>query len=401
MRFAIITLGCKVNQYESQRIREGLLAAGHTEQAFTQPGADCYIVNTCTITHKSDAEGRRIIRRALRHRGRVVVTGCQVIVDPKGIRDVSEVIEIARPDHLSEMLQVDLPNFISGFHDHSRAFVKVQQGCDKYCTYCIVPLAKGRPISRPWQEVVTEVKALHEKGYQEIVLTGINIGLYEGGLSRLVERIFSHSALPRLRISSIEPWTLEDCLVSMITSEPRLCKHLHLPLQHGNDMILRAMGRPYSAEYVGSLIGRIKDTSPEVAIGLDIIAGFPGENEKIFEESYGFLEDLDVTYLHVFPFSPREGTSAALLPGRPDETDVKRRAAFLRQLSQEKRLSFALSRQGSIEGVLVMQSCAGRFSGVTSNYLKVQAPGDAAVGSIVDARLTGMEGQTIRGEVLG
>src|SRR5208283_4187810 len=195
MRFAIFTLGCKVNQYESQRIRQGLLAAGHIEQAFIEPGADCYIINTCTITHKSDAEGRRVIRRALRHGGRVVATGCQVVVDPEGIRDISEVIEIARPDHLPEILQVDLPSIISGFGDHHRAFVKIQQGCDKYCTYCIVPFAKGRPSSRPWQEVVTEVKALHEARYQEVVLTGINIGLYEGGLSRLVERVLSHTSI--------------------------------------------------------------------------------------------------------------------------------------------------------------------------------------------------------------
>ena len=401
MRFAIFTLGCKVNQYESQRIRQGLLAAGHIEQAFIEPGADCYIINTCTITHKSDAEGRRVIRRALRHGGRVVVTGCQVVVDPEGIRDISEVIEIARPDHLSEILQVDLPSIISGFGDHHRAFVKIQQGCDKYCTYCIVPFAKGRPSSRPWQEVVTEVKALHEKGYQEVVLTGINIGLFEGGLSRLVERVLSHTAIPRLRISSIEPWTVEDCLISMIALEPRLCKHLHLPMQHGSDTILHAMGRPYTSGYFTTLMDRIRNISPEVAIGLDVIVGFPGEDDKSFEESYSLIEDLNVAYLHVFPFSPREGTSAAILPRRPDSAVVKHRAAYLRTLSREKRLSFARSRWDGIEDVLVTGICKGHFIGVTSNYLMVQSPGPASEGSIVRVRLKGMEGMTLLGELIG
>ncbi|MGO9147737.1 MAG: MiaB/RimO family radical SAM methylthiotransferase [Desulfomonilia bacterium] len=401
MRFAIFTLGCKVNQYESQRIRQGLLAAGHIEQAFIEPGADCYIINTCTITHKSDAEGRRVIRRALRHGGRVVATGCQVVVDPEGIRDISEVIEIARPDHLPEILQVDLPSIISGFGDHHRAFVKIQQGCDKYCTYCIVPFAKGRPSSRPWQEVVTEVKALHEKGYQEVVLTGINIGLFEGGLSRLVERVLSHTAVPRLRISSIEPWTVEDCLISMIAGEPRLCKHLHLPMQHGSDTILHAMGRPYTSGYFTTLMDRIRNISPEVAIGLDVIVGFPGEDDKSFEESYSLIEDLNVAYLHVFPFSSREGTSAALLPGRPDSAVVKHRAAYLRTLSREKRLSFARSRQGGTEDVLVTGICKGQFIGVTSNYLMVQSPGPVSEGSIVRVRLKGMEGMTLLGELIG
>jgi threonylcarbamoyladenosine tRNA methylthiotransferase MtaB len=401
MRFAIFTLGCKVNQYESQRIRQGLMAAGHTEQPFTEPGADCYIVNTCTITHRSDAEGRRVIRRALRHGGRVVVTGCQVVVDPKAVTAVSEAVEIARPDQIQEVLQVDLPSRISGFGEHHRAFVKVQQGCDRYCSYCIVPYARGRPVSRPWQEVVTEIRGLHEKGYQEVVLTGINIGLYDGGLTRLVEKVLSHTGVQRVRISSIEPWTVEDCLISLLASESRLCKHLHLPLQHGSDTILHAMGRPYTTSYIRSLIGGIRKASASTAIGLDVIVGFPGEDNRAFEESYRFIEDLDITYLHVFPFSPRVGTAAFFMSGRPDDASVKQRSAHLRTLSKEKRQAFARARNGSVEEVLVTLSCPGRFSGVTSNYLTVLALGTASKGDLVSVRLTGMEGQALKGELLG
>jgi threonylcarbamoyladenosine tRNA methylthiotransferase MtaB len=401
MRFAILTLGCKVNQYESQRIRQGLVSAGHIEQAFAEPGAQCYIINTCTITHKADTQTRRIIRSALKHGGRVIVTGCRAVVDSQGIRDISEAVEIATPDHLSEILQVDLPSIITGFADHHRAFVKVQQGCDKYCSYCIVPFARGRPVSRPWQEVVTEVRALYDNGYHEVVLTGINIGLYEGGLTRLVERVLSHTSIPRLRISSIEPWTIEEGFISIFKDNPRLCKHLHLPLQHGSDSILRAMGRPYTVSYFHSLIDRIRNAAPEAAIGLDVIVGFPGEDDRSFKESYSFIEDLYVTYFHVFPFSPRQGTAAALLPGRPDEAVTRQRSSYLRALSREKRHAFAFSRQGMVEEVLVTGVCEGHFHGVTSNYLTVQAQGSVAPGNIVSVLLKDIEGQTLTGELVG
>jgi threonylcarbamoyladenosine tRNA methylthiotransferase MtaB len=401
MRFAILTLGCKVNQYESQRIRQGLVSAGHIEQAFAEPGAQCYIINTCTITHKADAQTRRIIRSTLRHGGRVIVTGCRAVVDSQGIRDISEAVEIATPDHLSEIHQVDLPSIITGFADHHRAFVKVQQGCDKYCTYCIVPFAKGRPVSRPWQEVVTEVRALYDNGYHEVVLTGINIGLYDGGLTRLVERVLSHTSIPRIRISSIEPWTVEEGFISIFKDNPRLCKHLHLPLQHGSDSILRAMGRPYTVSYFHSLIDRIRNAVPEAAIGLDVIVGFPGEDDKSFKESYSFIEDLYVTYFHVFPFSPRQGTAAALLPGRPDEAVTRQRSSYLRALSREKRHAFAFSRQGMVEEVLVTWVCEGHFHGVTSNYLTVSAQGSVAPGNIVSVLLKDIEGQTLTGELVG
>ncbi|MCU0576399.1 MAG: MiaB/RimO family radical SAM methylthiotransferase [Desulfobacterota bacterium] len=401
MRFAIATLGCKVNQYESQRVRQGLFAAGHLEQPFNEPGADCYIINTCTITHKADAEARRLIRRALRHGVRVVVTGCQVVVYPEDISAIFPEVEVARPDRLPEILDMDLPPFLSDFGTQSRAFVKVQQGCDRYCTYCIVPLARGKPHSRPWQDVVTETRALHEKGYQEVVLTGINIGLYEGGLTRLIQKLLIHTRIPRIRISSMEPWTVEDCFIEMLASEPRLCRHLHLPLQHGSDAVLKTMGRPYTAGHVLTLVGRIRRASAGMAIGADIIVGFPGEDERAFDDSYGLIEDMDVTYLHVFPFSPRPGTAAAHMSGRPDDAAVSRRSSCLRELSRRKRLAFGTSRIGEVEEVLITHACAGRIRGVSSSYLNVAAAGHGAPGSLVNVRLTGVDGQTLVGETIG
>lgn len=400
MRFAVYTLGCKVNQYDSQRIREGLASAGHTEQPFADPGADCYIVNTCTITHRADAEGRRLVRRALRHGGKVVVTGCQVVAYPECFRSFPPGVEVVRPDRLPEVLGVDLPSIISGFGSQSRAFVMVQQGCDRYCAYCVVPLARGRPVSRPWQDVITEIRTLHGNGYQEVVITGINIGLYEGGLARLVDKILTHTDLPRIRISSIEPWTVEDCLVDMIADEPRLCRHLHLPIQHGSDTVLKAMGRPYTTGYIRRLMERVAVKAPRTAIGADVIVGFPGEDERSFEESYTLIDDLGFTYLHVFPFSPRPGTPAASMPGRPDGPVISRRSSELRALSRKKRQAFAASGIGRVEEVLITGSCGGRFSGVSSSYLTIEAPGHAAPGDLMPVRLVSLEGQTIQGEIV-
>lgn len=400
MRFAISTSGCKVNQYESQCLREGLLGAGHTEQPFSEPGADWYIINTCTVTHRSDADARNLMRRALRLGGRVAVTGCQAVVYPEGIRAVSEEVVVVRPEQLGEVFGIALPQAISAFDGHSRAFVKVQQGCDMFCSYCIVPHARGKPESRPGEKVVAEVNALADAGYAEVVLTGINIGLYEGGLALLVEKVLSETSVPRIRISSLEPWTVEEHLIALVADEPRMCKHLHLPLQHGSDVLLKAMGRPYTVGYFRSLLERIASRSEDIAVGADVIVGFPGENEALFEESRSFIRDSTAAYLHVFPFSPRPGTPAARMDGRPGDEEVRVRARRLRDLSREKRQSFARSRMGCEEELLVTRVCPGSFFGVTSNYLTVQAKGAATEGDIVRVRLSEMDGNTLRGETL-
>jgi threonylcarbamoyladenosine tRNA methylthiotransferase MtaB len=262
-------------------------------------------------------------------------------------------------------------------------------------------LARGGPVSRPWQDVVTEARILHGKGFREVVLTGINIGLYEGGFSRLVQKVLSHTDMPRIRISSIEPWTVEDGLIDLVANEPRICRHLHLPLQHGSDGVLRAMGRPYSAGHVRSLMRRIREVSPGTAVGADVIVGFPGEDDQAFAESHAIIEDLGFTYLHVFPFSTRPGTAAANLPGRPDDEVISRRAAALRALSRKSREAFAASRIGAEEEVLITQSCDGRVRGLSSSYIVVDAPGRAVQGDIVRVRMIDLEGQTLQGEFSG
>jgi threonylcarbamoyladenosine tRNA methylthiotransferase MtaB len=398
MRFAIATLGCKINQYDSQLLREGLLLAGHTEQPFSEPGADWYIVNTCTVTHRSDADARKLIRRSLREGGTVVVTGCQAEVYAQEIRAISDQILVVPPRHIHEVLDLDLPPFISDFRGHSRAFVKVQQGCDMFCAYCIVPHARGKPWSRKAGEVIAEIEALHRKGFREIVLTGINIGLYEGGLARLVQEVIARTSMERIRISSLEPWTVEDALLEIMEREPRMCRHLHLPLQHGSDRILRAMGRPYDSGFYRSLLHRIRSGIGNMAVGSDVVVGFPGEDDAAFDENYRFIADAPVSYLHVFPFSPRPGTPAFLMGPRVNESVARERAERLRELSREKRAAFSRSQVGSDQEILVTRVMPGVSCGVTSNYLTVQVPYRASPGDLVQVRITGMEGTVVRGE---
>ncbi len=389
MIFSIATLGCKVNQYESQRIREALTAAGYEEVPFGHAGVDLCVINTCTVTHRSDAEGRRLMRRALRIAARVVVTGCQAVVAPESIQAVSPRLEVATPQAVGALLALELPGYISGFGAHARAFVKVQQGCDQNCAYCIVPRARGGPSSRTEEEIVHEINTLHDNGFQEVVLTGINMGLYRGGLAPLLGRILEATSIPRIRLSSIEPWTVGDELLRLVLEEPRVCQHLHLPLQSGTDAILEAMGRPYDTHYFRDLVGRIRSRSRDVALGSDVMVGFPGEDSETFSRSRQFLHELDLTYLHVFPYSPRPGTRAEKMPAQVDEAQKKARVKELRGLSAAKFAAFAASQTGRAQELLVTHAGDGACAGITSNYLRLRLAGAGRPGQIVPVRITG------------
>ncbi len=379
MRFAISTLGCKVNQYESQLIREAFRNSGSQEQEFSLPGADVYIINTCTVTHRSDADARKLIRRASCFNARLIVTGCQATVYPGDIRGISDRAEIVPFEEMGAALGLPIPAHITGFSGHSRAFVNVQQGCSNNCTYCIVPKARGIPRSRDTVEILREIEDLYGAGYREIILTGINIGLYEGGIEALLEKILAKSAMPGIRISSVEPWTVSEHLIDLVANEERLCKHLHLPLQSGSDRILSLMGRPYDAGYYRDLVGRVRSASPDIAIGSDVMVGFPGEGQSEFDETFSLLNSLDISYLHVFPFSPRPGTPAAGFPGQVDSLSLKARAADIRKISQAKKKAFIRSLVGRETEVLVTHSDETGFKGVSSNYIKVEVPGKATL----------------------
>lgn len=384
MQFAMATLGCKVNQYESERIREVLLGRGYVEQRFGAP-VDLALINTCTVTHRSDAHSRRLIRMAVGS-ARVIATGCQAVTDPDGLRGLIPALEVCAPGDLAAALGAPLPRCVQRFHGHARAFVKVQEGCNHGCAYCIVPRAKGLPISRPLSEILEEVTGLCRAGYREIVLTGINIGLYAGGITALVRTVLDATPVERIRVSSIEPWTIDDGLPGLLRSE-RVCPHLHLPLQSGSARILAAMGRPYDLDYYRDLVHGLTAAHPHLAIGTDIMVGFPGEDEASFEESYRCLEALPLAYLHVFAYSRRPGTRAALMPGQVDEEEKKRRVTRLRRLSDAKRAAFLASQQGRVLDVLVTATGEERFTGISENYLQVQEKGRAVRGEIVPVKI--------------
>ena len=314
---------------------------------------------------------------------------------------LSDQVEVVPFEKMAHHFGVDFPAAISGFEGHSRAFVRVQGGCNNFCTYCIVPHARGKPWSRAWEDIVSEINMLGRCGYNEVVLCGINIGLFQGGLTGLIRKILAYTSMPRVRISSIEPWTLEDELIELVSAEPRVCKHLHLPLQSGSEMILKAMGRPYTAGYYQDLIRKVRSYSADIAIGSDIMVGFPGEDQSCFDETRRLLQDSAITYLHVFPYSARPKTPAAEYPDQVDAAMKKDRAGILRDLSQEKREAFIRSQVGKTGDIIVTHADNDSFTGITSNYRQIRIPGAASMNDLVRICITEYAGGLITGRVCG
>ena len=401
------TLGCKTNQFESASMQESLQSAGYQVVPFDE-GADLVIVNTCTVTNATDAQSRNLIRRArkLNDACRVVVTGCYAQVDPEALQDlpgVSLVIGNEEKQRLLDYLTEDqettavavsdirqvekvcLPP-LTTFSGRSRAFVQIQNGCDAFCSYCIIPYARGASRSATPDEILQQIDGLVASGFQEIVLTGIHIGGYGADLDTpmtlndLVRRIETETGVHRLRLGSIEPTELTDELLETVASSKVICHHLHLPLQAGNDQVLQRMKRTYNTEFFGQLLGRVRASIPDAAICLDVITGFPGESEEEFESTFNFISRLPLTDLHVFPYSKRPGTPAASYPGQVPGDVSKERAEQLRQLAAEKHRSFA---EGFIDEELevVVESGVkeGLLKGVTRNYLDIRFSGDEAL----------------------
>lgn len=401
------TLGCKTNQFESASMQESMQSAGYQVVPFAE-GADLVIVNTCTVTNATDAQSRNLIRRArkLNDACRVVVTGCYAQVDPEalqGLPGVSLVIGNEEKQRLLDYLTEDqettavavsdirkvekvcLPP-LTTFSGRSRAFVQVQNGCDAFCSYCIIPYARGASRSAAPDEILQQIDGLVASGFQEIVLTGIHIGGYGADLDTymtlndLVRRIEAETDVHRLRLGSIEPTELTDELLETITSSQIICHHLHIPLQAGNDNVLQRMKRTYSTEFFGQLLGRIRSSIADAAICLDVITGFPGETEEEFESAFDFISRLPITDLHVFPYSKRPGTPAASYSGQVPGDISKARAERLRHLAAEKHRSFA---EGFIDDELevVVESGVkeGYLKGVSRNYLDIRFSGEAAL----------------------
>lgn len=424
-RVAVTTLGCKTNQYESAAMEERLVGAGYEVVPFEE-GADLVIVNTCTVTSATDRQSRNLIRRArrLNSTARIVVTGCYAQVAPDKLVNfpgVALVIGNAEKKEFLDLLQdvaetplvkvsdirrerEAVPLGLSRFAGRSRAFVQIQNGCDAFCSYCIIPHARGRSRSLPPEQALAQVRELVASGYPEIVLTGIHIGGYGADLTPavslrdLVARIQTETEVSRLRLGSIEPTEIPMSLVELIAQSSVICPHFHIPLQSGDDDILKRMNRLYDREFFRRMIQGIHGRMPDAAIGLDVIVGFPGETEKHFDNTLRFVEDLPATHLHVFPFSKRPGTPAAVMPDQIPAPIAKERAARLRTLGEEKTRAFAARFVGRELDVVVEAGEGAMRKGLTRHYLTVSFAGDEhLVGKAVRVRVTGLKDGGLEG----
>ncbi len=393
--FSIATFGCKLNQYESECLRHNLERRNWLYRRFEE-GADFYIINSCTVTGKSDSRCRNAARKARRisPNATVIITGCYAEVQPDELRAM-DVVDLVVDNKAKESIPVIMSRMIGeaesadhtespgieSFHDHARAFIKIQEGCNASCTYCIIPTARGNSRSVPVAQVLDQVKVLADNNYNEIVLTGTHIGHYGNDLpdrtrlADLIERIMHETKGVRLRLSSIELNTITPRLIELITHTDLLASHLHIPLQSGDDDVLSAMRRPYTSRFFAETVVEIASTINGVAIGTDIIVGFPGESDECFDNTYRLLSKLPLTYFHVFRYSRRPGTPAASIRDQVHPELKKRRSKKLISLGKHKRYGFMKSQIGKKEIALVQgpHHRFSRFSTVlTGNYCEVQ-----------------------------
>ncbi|MBC7961701.1 MAG: tRNA (N(6)-L-threonylcarbamoyladenosine(37)-C(2))-methylthiotransferase MtaB [Steroidobacteraceae bacterium] len=423
-KVAITTLGCKTNQFESAAMIEQLEKAGYRVVPFGEP-SDIYIINSCTVTARTDAETRRLIRRARRTnpQARIVATGCYAQVAPGdlermpeldsvlGNREKQEIVALLESvSHQVSDISVKSegePLKLTSFAEHTRAFLQAQNGCNSFCAYCIVPYARGRSRSVKAEEVLEGVRELAKNGYQEVVLTGIHLGAYgldlipASSLSGLVRQIDGQRLVPRLRIGSVEPNEISQELLELMASSDIICPHLHLPLQSGCDSVLGRMGRHYSTGFFRDLITRITAVLPDVFIGADLIAGFPGESQAEFHDTVNLLEELPFSDLHVFPYSSRPGTKAAGMPGHLAAQIIKERASILREIAERKKAAF-LERFIDREVHVLVQGYNPKTlqcNGLSRNYIEVHFSGSAEmVNREQTVRILGCDGKNCSGE---
>ncbi len=421
-KFIVMTLGCKVNQYESDGLAQYLLTTGW-HLADGETGVDLCIINTCTVTQKASMQSRQAIRKAVRtHPGAcIVVTGCYAQTEPMAlgkIAGVDYVIGHSDKHHIPAMVsklekQENLHPVMIG-HDiavekkfahfpcpvtrgRTRAFLKIQDGCNNFCTYCIVPYTRGRSRSMPAAEVMGNIKKLHTAGFKEVVLTGIHLGYYgldfspPGALAELLRQIHETTPMDRVRLSSIEPCEITGEIIRLVASSSLFCHHFHIPLQSGDDTVLQRMHRPYNGTFFKDLVLKIHQLLPNGAIGADLLVGFPGETDAAFENTYQLINKLPVTYLHVFPFSPRSGTPAATYPDQVAHDVVKERCRRMRELGMAKKRLFYKNNIGKVATVLIEAKRdreTGLLKGTTHNYIPVLINGaDALKESIVTVRI--------------
>ncbi len=441
--FSIITLGCKVNQFESEAIAQELRQLGFQRigknKAPGDDGADTCIINTCTVTQKASMQSRQAIRQAIRCNpdATIIATGCLAQTDPddiRKIRGVHRIVGHAEKHRIPEIIHsTDLTLMASStaekffqpilsensarapLGNRTRPFLKIQDGCDTFCTYCIVPYARGRHRSMPFEDVLSSVRNIRGAGFREVVLTGIHLGCWGTDLSptthltELLTVLRSQEAIDRIRLSSIEPLEVTDELMAFVSASStrpgHICRHFHIPMQNGDDAILKRMHRPYRQKDFRNRIETIHRALPEASIGADVMIGFPGETDKAYQNTLSFIKSLPLSYLHVFPFSPRKGTPANEFSDRVPPDIVKERCREVRVLGNRKRMAF-LERSIHTEVEVLVETTpdakTGRLKGVTSNYIKVILDKNAGIeNTFQNVRIEGIHNtQSVIGRVL-
>jgi threonylcarbamoyladenosine tRNA methylthiotransferase MtaB len=427
---AFYTLGCKLNYSETSSIGRQFESAGFAEVGF-EHGADVYVINTCSVTDFADRKCRNIVRQALRHSPHafVAVVGCYAQLKPEEIASIPGVDLVLGAaekfrilDFIEDLSKApgkgmvragevrEAKDFVNAFSfgDRTRSFLKVQDGCDYKCTFCTIPQARGASRSNTVESVVADARQIAAMGVKEIVLTGVNIGDFGNGTEiieglkpkkealfiDLIRALDEVEGIERFRISSIEPNLCTDEIIEFVATSQRFAPHFHIPLQSGNNKQLAQMRRRYRRELYTERVAKIKALMPHCCIGVDVIVGFPGETEEDFLETYRFIQELDISYLHVFTYSERANTPAADMPDAVQMEERKRRNRMLGILSEKKRRAFYEQHLGEVRPVLFEHSpAAGLMSGFTDNYIKVEMPLDAELlNSVLPVQLEAIEG---------
>lgn len=427
-KVGFITLGCKVNIYESNALKCELTDRGYTVGE-ADSDCDCFIINTCSVTNTADSKSRKMIHKCIKMNPSAIicVMGCyaQTNDEVKEIEGIDILIGNGNKksvvDTIDSMIsgerkekRIDILNILEATeyeklgvtsYDHTRAFVKIEDGCENYCTYCIIPFARGPVRCKPIDEVIEELKRITEEGYLEVVLSGIHTGRYKDhdvNFSGLVKRILNEVPnLKRLRVSSIEMNEVDDEFIALMKEHKVIANHLHLPLQAGSDLILSKMERKYDVKAYIDKVNALRGARPDISITTDVIVGFPYEGEAEFMETYNLCKDLGLSKLHVFPYSMRKGTKAALMPQVKD-SDKKDRAKRLIELSNYLEEEYAKKFIGSILDIIPEQeTLGGMMMGHTSNFLQVFMPKDLdKIGKLYSVKITKIENGKIYGEIL-
>ncbi|MBE6157218.1 MAG: tRNA (N(6)-L-threonylcarbamoyladenosine(37)-C(2))-methylthiotransferase MtaB [Firmicutes bacterium] len=397
-KVGILSLGCKVNMYESEFVSNILKNAGYEICDFNDE-CDVYIINTCTVTNTSDIKSRKMIRKAIKNNpdACVVAMGCFVAankdVDIPGLdiiignKDKSKIVELLdeyfnKKEKIKRLYDNEIDEFedmyIDSFPGRTRAFVKIQDGCENFCTYCIIPYVRGKCRSKEESKVISEVKDLVKNGYKEVVLTGIHTGSYgvdlDTSFADLLEKLVQIKGLERLRISSIETTELNEDVLNIIKNSKIIVDHLHIPIQAGSDEVLKLMNRKYNLEFFFNKIAEIRSIRPEISISTDLIVGFPGETDELFEHTIDTVKKLKFTKIHVFPYSEREGTKSMELPNHLSNEIKKARARKMLEVSRELEINYMKKYLGKEVEVLVEEYKDGVSLGHTGNFLHVKVP---------------------------